>query len=127
MARDLVKRGADLAGRDRIDEAIATLKKAIAASPNFLEAHREYIRMKADFQGKVDDVKAEYEALMAKEPDNPVYPMALAMAVRGRNEMAWYRRAVELAPEWSWGHYANSFVIPGRTWEMINSEKFDGK
>ncbi|MGH9837063.1 MAG: hypothetical protein ACRD9Y_28885 [Blastocatellia bacterium] len=75
-ARALVERGVDLAGRDRIDEAIAALKKAIAAAPNFLEAHREYIRVKAYFKGKKDEVKAEYEALMAKEPDNPVYPMA---------------------------------------------------
>jgi hypothetical protein len=109
-ARAIVKRGVDLAGRDRIDEAIATLKKAIAAAPNFLEAHREYIRARAYFKGEVNEVKVEYESLAAKEPDNPVYPMALAITVRGKNEMAWLRRVVELAPEWSWAHYANSYV-----------------
>lgn len=125
VARALVKRGTDLAGRDRIDEAVATLKKAIASAPNFFEAHREYIRMKADFQGKVDEVKAEYEALMIKEPDNPVYPMALAEVLVG-NRMARYKKVAELAPEWSWGHYAKSFVILSRAFETHN-EKYDGK
>jgi hypothetical protein len=124
-ARALVKRGTELAGRDRLDEAVATLKKAIAAAPNFFEAHLEYIRLKANFQGKIDEVKAEYDALMTKEPDNPVYPMALALAIGG-NEMARYRKVAELAPEWSWGHYARSYVIQGRAFEDIN-EKYDGK
>src|SRR5215475_1641470 len=125
VARALVKRGTELAGRDRIDEAVATLKKAIAAAPIFFEAHLEYIRMKANFQGKVDQVKAEYEALMVKEPDNPVYPLALAEAGVG-NRMARYKKVAELAPEWSWGHYAKSFVIQGRAFYVMN-EKYDGK
>ena len=58
-ARDLVERGLELAGRDRIDEAVAILKKAVAAAPYFLEAHIEYIRLKSDFQGKVDEVNLE--------------------------------------------------------------------
>src|SRR5262245_26935943 len=126
-ARALVKRGAALADRDRIDEAIATLKKAIAAGPNFLEAHREYIRVRVYFMGKKDEVKAEYEALTAKEPDNPVYPMALAKIVTGNNQIALYRRVVEMAPEWSWARYANTFVIPGRTWKSLVNETYDGK
>jgi len=125
VARALVKRGIDLAGRDRIDEAVATLKKAIAAAPNFFEAHLEYIRLKADFQGKIDEVKAEYESLMVKEPDNPVYPMALAVALR-KSQMARYKKVSELAPEWSWGHYARSFVIQDRAFYVMN-EKYDGK
>src|SRR5262245_18867937 len=124
-ARDLVKRGIDLAGRDRIDEAVATVKKAIATAPNFFEAHLEYIRLKADFQGKIDEVKAEYEALTVKEPDNPVYLMAQAWAL-GKSQMAHYKKVAELAPEWSWGHYARSFVIQGRAFYALN-EKYDGK
>lgn len=121
-ARDLVKRGVELAGNDHFDEALTTLKKAIAAAPNYLEAHRQYIRIKADFQGKVDEVKAEYAALMVKEPDHPVYPMAMALAIRGSGEMAWYQKVAELAPEWSWGHYAKAYLILGRTYLMINEK-----
>lgn len=124
-AHNLVKRGMDLAGGGRIEDAVATLKKAIAAAPNFVEAHIQYIRLRADFQGRVDEVKAEYEALMTKDPANPVYPMALAEAMAG-NRMALYKKVAELAPEWSWGHYANSFVIMGRAFRMMN-EKYDGK
>jgi peroxiredoxin len=125
-ARELVRRGVALAGRDRFDEAAAALKRAIAAAPNFLEAHRAYVRVRADFQGQRDEVKAEYEALMAKEAANPVYPLALALSLRGRSEMVWLKKVAELAPESPWGHYARSFVIQGRIWEMIN-ETYDGK
>lgn len=125
-ARDLVKRGMDLAGRDSIDEAIATLKKAIVAAPNFLEAHRAYLRIKVSFQGKTDEAKTEYETLLAKEPDNPVYPTALALEIRGKNEMTWYRKTVSLAPDWSWGHYAKAISTLGRSWITIN-DTLDGK
>src|SRR5262245_35768392 len=125
-ARVLLKRGVDLAGRDRIDDAITTLKKAIALAPNFVDAHREYIRLRINFQGRMDEVAAEYEALMAREPDNPVYPLVLAMEPRWGKKMARYKRVAELAPEWSWGHYANAYVIPGRPFFML-VEKYEGK
>lgn len=124
-ARDLVKQGVALAGNDRFDEARTTLKKAIALAPNYVEAHREYLHIKADFQGKVDEAKAEYEALIAKEPDNPVYPMAMALGLsRSGNDqlMAWFQKVAELAPEWSWGHYAKAHLIWGRTYLMLNEK-----
>jgi hypothetical protein len=37
-ARELVRRGIELAGEDRVDEAIAAVKKAIVIAPNYLEA-----------------------------------------------------------------------------------------
>src|SRR5207244_2375076 len=93
-------------------------------APNYLEAHLEYIRIKATFQGKVDEVKAEYVALMAKEPDNPVYPMAMAResGSSSTQEMAWFKKVAELAPEWSRGHYAKAYLILGRTYTMINEK-----
>ena len=126
-ARDLVKRGVELAGQDRVDEAIAVVKKAIAISPNYLEAHQEYLRLKIAFQGKVDEVTSEYESLMAKEPGNPVYPAAMSQGLAGRvKTFPWVKKVAELAPEWSWGHYANSYVIVGRDFDLIN-DKYDGK
>jgi len=124
-ALDLVKQGVELAGLDRFDEALTTLNKAIAVAPNYVEAHREYLRIKSDFQGKVDEAKAEYEALIAKEPDNPVYPMAMALGLSrsGNNQkMAWFKKIAELAPEWSWGHYAKAYLVWGRTYLMINEK-----
>jgi len=124
-ARDLVAQGLELAGKDRVEEAIVLVRKAIAIAPNYVEAHVAYLRLKADFQGKVDEVRSEYESLMAKDPGNPVYPLAMSQSLRGDN-IAWLKIVVALAPEWSWGHYAQSWVILGRYFEMIN-EKYDGK
>ena len=127
-ARDLVKRGVELAGQDRVNEAIAAVKKAIALAPNYFEAHREYLSLRIQFQGKVDEVKSEYESLMAKEPDNPVYPAAMYQTLGGRGIKVFplVKKVAELAPEWSWGHYAQSIVILGRDFEF-HIETYDGK
>lgn len=126
-ARDLVKRGTEFASQDRVEEAIAAVRKAIAIAPNYLEAHRQYLRLKIQFQGKVDEARAEYESLMAREPANPVYPVAMSQTLSGR--MATFpllKKAAELAPEWSWGHYAKSFVILGRDFDVMN-DKYEGR
>ncbi|MCW5969723.1 MAG: redoxin domain-containing protein [Blastocatellales bacterium] len=125
-ARDMMRRGMMLAERDRFDQSVVMLDRARKTAPHWIDAHREYIRVRADFQGRVNEVRAEYEALIEKDPANPVYPLALALAVRGRNEMSWLRRVAELAPDWSWGHYAQSFVLQGRTWETFN-ETYEGR
>jgi hypothetical protein len=127
-ARDLLGNAVDLAGRDRIDEAVAAVRRAIALAPDFLDAHVRYIRLRADFQGEPDAVKSEYADLMGRQPDNPIYPLALFLGGvgRGPDDMLWLKRVVALAPDSSWGHFAQSYVVLGRTWEMMN-EEFEGK
>ena len=126
-ARELVRRGAELAGQDRVEEALAITRKAIAIAPNYLEAHQEYLRLRIDFQGKLDEALSEYESLMAKEPLNPVYPAAMSQTFSGRMPtFPLVKKVAELAPEWSWGRYANSFVIQGRDFEVMN-DKYEGR
>jgi peroxiredoxin/tetratricopeptide (TPR) repeat protein len=126
-ARDLVRQGAALAARNRIEQAIVSIRKAIAIAPNYLEAHRQYLRLRIEFQGKVDEARAEYEALMAQEPANPIYPVAMSQTLSGRMPtFPLVRKAAELAPEWSWGHYAKSFVILGRDFDVMN-DKYEGR
>src|SRR2546425_3111374 len=126
-ARELVRRGVEFAGQDRVEEALASIRKAIAIAPNYLEAHQEYLRLKIEFQGKVDEALSEYESLIAKEPLNPVYPAAMSQAFLGRMPtFPLVKKVAELAPQWSWGHYANSFVIQGRDFEVMN-DKYEGK
>ena len=125
-ARDLLKQAIELAGQDRIEEAVANIKKAIAIAPSYLAAHQEYLRLRIQFQGKVDEAVAEYQSLMIREPANPVYPAALWLSGRAPSGSALFKKVAELAPEWSWGHYANSFVILGRDYEMMN-EKYEGR
>ena len=125
-ALDLVKRSIELAGQDRIEEAVATVRKAITIAPDYLEAHQQYLRLRVHFQGKVDEAVAEYQSLMVKEPSNPVYPAAMWLSVRAPSGSAWFKKVAELAPEWSWGHYANSFVILGRDYYLMN-DKYEGR
>src|SRR5947207_1723755 len=83
-ALDLVKRSVELAGQDRIEEAVATAKKAITIAPDYLEAHQQYLRLRIQFQGKVDEALAEYQSLMARDPFNPVYPAAMSQTFGGK-------------------------------------------
>jgi thiol-disulfide isomerase/thioredoxin len=127
-ARALVKRGADLAAHDRAEEAVAVLQRAIALAPDYLAAHREYVRTRAYFQGEFAAVKQEYESLAARNPQNPAYPLALLLGLEYRvsNVMAVWKTVAATAPEWSWGHYARGWVAFGRNWFAMN-EKADAK
>src|SRR2546423_14055022 len=110
-ALDLVKRSIELAGQDRIEEAVAATRKAITIAPDYLEAHQQYLRLRIQFQGKVDEAVSEYQSLIAREPSNPVYPAALWLSARSPSGSVLFKKVAELAPEWSWGHFANSYAI----------------
>ncbi len=112
-AQNLVADALAMAKRDRLPQAVAALKKAIAIAPDYVNAHAEYIQLKANFLNRYDEARREYEDLMKKEPVNPVYPMALAIAqyqtnVSSRN--AWLKKVVEIAPDWFWAHYARAVL-----------------
>ncbi len=112
-AQNLVADALEMAKRDRLPEAVAALKKAIAIAPDYVNAHAEYIQLKSNFLNRYDEARREYEDLIKKEPVNPVYPMALAIAqyqtnVSSRN--AWLKKVVEIAPDWFWAHYARAVL-----------------
>jgi peroxiredoxin/tetratricopeptide (TPR) repeat protein len=124
-ARELVKQADDLAARDRSAEAVEGLRRAIAMAPNYVNAHVRYIEIKANFMGRYDEVRAEYEALMLKEPDNPVYPMALSIAHYNgaiASSKTLLKKVVELAPNWSWSHYARAGILPDKEAETAAKE-----
>jgi peroxiredoxin len=114
-AQALVKQGLELVYHDKFDEASVVFKKAIAAAPRYLKAHVEYIRTRAYFQEAYNEVRVEYEALMAKEPHNPLYPIALELGTRGatsyRVSRARFEKIIALAPEWAWAHYAKAQLL----------------
>ncbi|HYE71972.1 MAG TPA: hypothetical protein VEF04_01525, partial [Blastocatellia bacterium] len=125
-AQALVKQGLELVYHDKFAEAVVAFKKAIALAPRYLRAHTEYIRTRAYFQEAYNDVRVEYEALMAKEPDNPIYPMALELGTRGatanRVSRARYEKVAALAPEWAWGHYAKAQLLMSKEPEAAAAE-----
>ena len=128
QVRALVQQATDLAARDRPAEAVAVLRKAIVLAPESVAAHRQYLRTRAYFLGERDAVKAEYESLAAKNPANPVYPLALVLGLDTLvdNPMALWKAVATLAPDWSWGHCAKGWVTFGRTFFLMN-EKSDAK
>jgi thiol-disulfide isomerase/thioredoxin len=121
--RKMVKDASELAERDQAQEAVAMLKKAISLAPNYLKAHAEYIRIKTYLMEKYDEVRGEYESLMIKEPNNPVYPMALAVGqYLTPDKNAWFEKVAELAPDWAWGHYAKAALIQNKEPEKAAAE-----
>jgi thiol-disulfide isomerase/thioredoxin len=124
-AKTLVVQSTKLTELDRFAEAVAALKKSITIAPNYVNAHAEYIQLKANFMNRYDEVRKEYEGLMKKEPGNPIYPMALAIAQYQTSETSknvWLKKVVELAPDWSWSHYARALLIVEKEPEVAAQE-----
>ena len=109
--RELVRRAVLLAERDKPRAAIAGLKRILAKSPDYLEAHVEYGNIKANYLNRSDEVQAEYRSLIRRFPRNPVYLMALYILSQGEFGRESLQRVVQLAPEWAWGHYAKALLI----------------
>lgn len=112
-AKKLVAESRALIERDRLAEANLALKKAIAIAPNYINAHAEYIRLQSNFLNRSDAARKEYEDLMNKESDNPVYPMALAIGsfqVSEASKKVWLQKVVDVAPNWAWTHYARALL-----------------
>src|SRR4051794_23487670 len=111
---DLVRRGIELRERDQPAKALDVFREAIAREPRNLRAHAEYVRTKAYDLERFDEVKAEYEALMRKDPDNPVYPIALATGqslTTPAGKRAWYESIARSAPDSAWGLYAKVQLV----------------
>jgi peroxiredoxin len=110
-ARQSFARGLKLERSDRYAEALAEFKKAWEIAPNYLRARAEYVMADSYNLGREAQVRAEYEALMVKEPENAAYPMALALGqpfAPAEAKRAWLEKVAALAPEWAWGHYAKA-------------------
>ena len=110
-ARQSFAHGLQLERSDKYEEALAEFKKACEIAPNYLPARAEYVSTGSYNLGREAQVRAEFEALMTKEPENPVYPMALELGqpfAPTEAKRAWLEKVAALAPEWGWGHYAKA-------------------
>src|SRR5258708_27747953 len=58
-----------LAERDRVTDAIALLKHAIALNPADVTVHAAYIQISTFYLNNYDGVRAQYDALVVREPD----------------------------------------------------------
>lgn len=120
-ARDLVKTGVKLVEeQDKIEQGLDQIKKAIAIAPRYVKAHSEYIRLKSYWLDQETEVQDEYEALMKKDPNNPVYPLALALGQTyslADARLKLLAKVADLAPDTIWGKYAKA-----RANEQINPD-----
>lgn len=113
----LVRRGIELREQDQPAKALECFREAIVKEPRNLRAYAEYVRTKAYDLERFDEVRSEYEGLMRKEPDNPVYPMALATGqflTPPSGKRAWYESVARSAPESAWGLYAKAELTAER-------------
>jgi thiol-disulfide isomerase/thioredoxin len=122
MVRVLIRRAILLAERDRPGAALATIKKALALSPNYLRAHLEYRNIKANYLERLDEVNAEYHTLMRKHPENPVYRMAVYRDNWGEGARPHFEKIIELAPLWAWSHYARAKLLKEKEPEKAVTE-----
>lgn len=114
-AKEAVRQAVELADSDHLKESVAELRKAISIAPHYLAAHVQYIRIKTFYLDRYDEVRREYDRLMQRQPNNAVYPMALAMAaaplVPERVKREWFEKVSRLAPDWAWSHYAKAKLV----------------
>ena len=115
LPRDIVAEAVDLADHEHVEDSLAMLQRAIASDPNAVTAHAAYIRIKTYYLARYDEVRAEYDALMVRHPDNAVYPISLALgtlgAVPARRHNEWYQRVSQLTPDSVWGRYAKAQLL----------------
>lgn len=124
-AKELVKAAGELEKHDRPEEAVAALKQALSIAPHYLRAHLEYVRIKIYHLDRYDELRAEYESLLAREPDEPVYLMALALAEPlspKEIRLARFKKVSEIVPEWAWAHFARARLIQEKQPEAAVTE-----
>src|SRR6266852_4824980 len=97
---ETVRRADLLAGHGKIVSAVAVLRKTMAGYPDYLAAHAEYVKIRTFHQQDYDAVRREYDSLMARDPANPIYPLALSFGAQGlipgRTRRQWLERIARL-------------------------------
>lgn len=82
-ARRMVERAIILAESDSPQAALTLLRKARFISPNYLRAHVEYVNIKANYLGRYDNAEAEYDSVIRRFPESPIYLLAWHFNPRG--------------------------------------------
>jgi thioredoxin-like negative regulator of GroEL len=124
-ARQTFKLANELAEQEKFATSAVALKKTIAVAPQFLQAHIKYINLRTYFMGEQAEVKAEYENLMKKNPADPVYAAALAIALFTESQQTkrgWFETVTRLAPDWVWSYYARAQLLQDKEPEAAVAE-----
>jgi tetratricopeptide (TPR) repeat protein len=97
-----------LIARDRIDEALGLVDKALALRPNYAEA-RNNLGLALARRGRVDDALAEYRKALELDPAYAEAHNNLGLLLAGRGQRAdaivHYRQALAIDPGLAGTHY----------------------
>jgi thiol-disulfide isomerase/thioredoxin len=109
--RESVRRAVLLAESDRPRAALFTIKRALKAAPDYFRAHVEYRNIMGDFLDRREEVEREYESLIDRYPNNPIYLMAVYHRSNPEAARDHLERVMALAPDWAWSHYAKALLV----------------
>ncbi len=86
-AKELTNQGFDLFAKGKIDEAIETIEKAIAADPSYIEAYRN-IAMVYGQKGMLDEAVAAARKVVELDPDDALGYVSLSMLLQRQGKIA---------------------------------------
>jgi tetratricopeptide (TPR) repeat protein len=110
-ARSAFDRGEAAAGAGKLDEAVAAFRKAIAADPDFVDAHQRLIEVTQrqqlqDAQSpSLPRLKRQYEQWARQHPTRAVYQVALGLLTKDSDQAdAYYNKALAVDPSSARAH-----------------------
>ncbi len=104
------RRGLRLKRAEAYDAALKEFEGAIARSPDYIAAHREYQNIMLDF-GFQEELVRDYGARMREEPAS-----AAAHYLYGRllddpaQQAGEFEKALRITPDFLWGHYGKAMI-----------------
>src|SRR5439155_18432944 len=111
-ARSAFDTGEAAARAGKLDEAVAAFRKAIAADPDFVDAHQRLIEVTQRQQ--LQDVqstsllrlKRQYEQWARQHPTRAVYQVALGLLAKDADQAdAYFNKALAVAPSSASAHF----------------------
>jgi len=109
--------GNALAGRGRVEEAIAQYRKALEINPDLADAHHN-LGLALAGRGQVEEAIAQYRKALEINPDDVKVRNNLGNALAGRGQVeeaiAHYRKALEIKPDDVTTHNNLGAALAGR-------------
>ena len=104
------QRGLRLKRADEYDAALREFERAIARSPDYIAAHREYQNIMLDF-GFQEELVRDYGARVRKRPASPgahyLYGRLLDDPGQQVHE---FEKALRIEPDFFWGHFGRAMT-----------------
>lgn len=111
-ARSAFDKGEAAARAGKLDEAVAAFRKAIAADPDFVDAHQRLIEVTQRQQSpdaqsaNLSRLKRQYEQWARQHPPRAVYQVALGLLTKDADQAdVYYNKALAVDPSFARAHF----------------------